>query len=63
MEEKKFSKDTQPSKDKKPEKILLATKTCNVRFENAIVELVEGQPVDGLTSQELRTLKQNGFLK
>jgi hypothetical protein len=63
MEEKKFSKETQPSKDKKPEKILVATKTCNVRFENATVELYEGQPVEGLTSRELKTLKDKGFLK
>lgn len=63
MEEKKFSKDTQPSKDKKPEKILLATKTCNVRSGNDTIELVEGQPIEGLTSLELRNLKAKGLIK
>jgi 23S rRNA-/tRNA-specific pseudouridylate synthase len=65
-EEDKVSKETQPSKEKKPEKVektLVATKTCNVRFENRTAELVEGQPITGLTRQERDHLKFHGFLQ
>lgn len=40
-----------------------ALKTCTVYLEDATVELVEGQPVRGLTRQERGHLKFHGFIK
>lgn len=51
------------SYERKPKPAPVALKTCNVRFENALVELVKDQPVIGLTSQELKYLKAHRFVK
>jgi hypothetical protein len=41
----------------------IALKSCTVRFENADVVLVEGQPIPGLRSQERKYLTAHGFIK
>ena len=45
------------------EKPLVATRTCNVEFETAIVELAEGHEVHGLTRQEREYLRFWGFVE
>jgi hypothetical protein len=58
--------------EKKPERksykpkekpLPVALRSCVVGLENATVTLVEGQPVSGLTSQELKHLKFHKFVK
>lgn len=50
-------------KKSKVKKDPIALKTCTVRFDNADVELVRGQPISGLTSQELKYLKVHKFVR
>lgn len=40
----------------------IAIRTCTVNLDGVTVELVEGQPIEGLTSQELAHLKFHGFV-
>jgi hypothetical protein len=57
---------TQATKKKKVAKPPLppvALKTCTVKLDNVIVELVEGQPITGLTRQERNHLKFHKFIK
>jgi hypothetical protein len=46
-----------------PKKPPVALRTCNVVLKNCTVELVEGQPVVGLTSPEFKHLKRHKFIK
>lgn len=41
----------------------VALKTCNVQLEDCLVELVEGQPVAGLTRQERDHLTFHNFIQ
>lgn len=58
----KAAKPSQQAKGKIPEPPV-ALKTCTVHLENATVELVEGQPIYGLTRQERNHLKCHKFIK
>lgn len=44
-------------------KSLIAKKTCTIELDNAIVELVAGQEVHGLTRQERDHLVFHGFVE
>jgi len=56
--------DPQPTKEKKAYEMTypIATKTCCVELEAATVELVEGQPIAGLTRQERDHLRFHGLI-
>jgi hypothetical protein len=47
----------------KPKPKPIATKTCKVRFKTGTAELFEGQPIEGLTREELEYLKFHKFVK
>ena len=65
-EEISLEEDSQPE----PEEVVvaeastpIATRNCRVRLEDGIAELVKGQPVTGLTAQEVTILKSKKLIK
>jgi hypothetical protein len=40
-----------------------ALKSCKVRYKDALIRLVEGEPISGLTAQEANYLKRFGYIK
>ncbi len=64
MYPKNYSEFSPPQReDRAARKQLIATRTCNVEFDNCIVELVQGCEVHGLTRQEREYLKRHKFAK
>ena len=55
-------KPSQPARAKIPE-APVALRTCTVHLDDCTVELVEGQPIHGLTRQERNHLKFHNFIK
>lgn len=56
--------DPQPTKEKKAYEATypIALTTCRFELQDAIVELVEGQPIAGLTRQERDHLRFWGYI-
>jgi hypothetical protein len=62
--EDKPAEKPQPKAAKVAEPVIpIALKTCVVHLEGADVTLVQGQPIEGLNSRELRHLKFHKFIQ
>ena len=59
-EEKPKKRSYAPRKKEEPP---IALKSCVIRLDGADVTLVKGQPIEGLSSQELKHLKKHKFVR